>query len=690
MNNASKPFGKMLKISLVAALAFACTLARAQLPPSPSVGDWASATTLIGGGGDWDNLNPNSLGTSNTWEMYTGSGWVVESGTTAGTSYPSANTGLITILTGTTMTNSSNGASSNLIDGVIVQSNASFLFASGTNELGSLHTPDMDVFGNFGLQNGNEPCFFLDTGAKIVMESGSTMTNNGSAANDNFTGPGYTNIGLGTYVSNAITFKSNSLFVMNFNPSDVKGFIPHATWMPGSTCLIAPTAVASGFGGVPKGLPGQTFWDFIWNWPGEGNNHKWGSSSEAGSFIVAHDFYMTASDSTCTNNDFPYSGYAVTVSNNIGLTNVTWTPTASSGIVTINVGGNFWVDSTAAIKINSATAVGNVNFIGASPQTLAINGANNSPVGWNWTVDSGATVNLTSALVVNYGAGYSATVPGATCGTVTINGTLNLASTGTLSGTSNTIVLGSSGQFNVSAAPSNSWTFAAEDILEGSGTVIGDVTASSTSLIIPGSTNSGATLTFSGSLNYGGALSSNIFSLNSTPGSAGNSQIVVSGGPGSILHPNGAQIVINPLSTLSTNTPYVLYNVTGGGTVSESMFITNPAWLGTAPGNAAQFNIATNAAGTEVLLQYGTPAVTASAPNITGYSVSGTTLSVTINNAASGVQYTVLMSTNLTTPFASWATVGTFTPGSSGTYTAVITGAINPSDRQQFFELKAP
>ncbi|MGD0815279.1 MAG: hypothetical protein ABSA83_16910 [Verrucomicrobiota bacterium] len=700
MNNALKPLNYLLKTALLAALAFSSTLAQAQLPSSPHAGDWASEPGTApsglqgGGGGCWDNSTSNSLGTYNTWEYYTGSAWVQASGNVVSTSspygypcssagYPTTtnglNSGLVTILSGTTISNSSTGAATFTFDGLVVQSGATFLFADGTNILGSSHTPDMDVFGNFGVQNSDEPLFFMNTGATIVMENGSTMTNNGNAANDNFTGLGYTN--NSGYVAGAITFKSGSTYVQQFNGTSTKGWIPHATWLPGSTCLIAPT-LSTGF--VPKGLPGQTFYDFIWNWPNETAPGKFGSTAEQGSFTIAHNFYMTASGLTCTNSDFPNTGYSLTVGGNIGLTNVTWAPTGSAGAVTLNVGGNLLVDSTAVIKINNGSAVGNVTFDGSSPQTLGIYGDNASPAGWNWTVNSGSTVNLDSALVVNAGD-FTGTVPSA--GFVNINGILNFTANGTLSGTSNTITLGGSGaEFNISA-DSGGWTFAGEDTLEGSGTVVGEVTASSTSVILPGSLSAGATLTFDGSLTYGGAASTNIFTLNGTPGSAGNSQIVVSGGPGSILHPNGAQIILNPIGTLSTSTSYVLYNVTGGGTVSASTFAPSLAWVGTPPGNAAQFNIATNAAGTQVVLQFGTPVAQ---PDITSFSVSGANLTVNINNAVSGTQYTVLRTTDLTTLLSSWSPVGTFTPGSSGSYSAIITNAINPSLPAQYFVLKAP
>jgi hypothetical protein len=673
---ALKTTNNIFRTALLATLAFASTLAQAQ-----SVGDWQTVPSLANA--YWDNSTNNSLDNLTTWQMWNGSAWVSETGTNGGTSYPSNNTGVITILTGTTITNASSGTATNIADGIVVQNGASFVFGTGSFTLGGQESIDLDVSGNFTLANGNEPLFFMNSGATIVMESGSTMTNNGDAGYDNFAGPGYTNTVSNTWVSNAITFKSGSTYSQQFNGASEKGFIPHATWEPGSTCLIAPinptTGVSLVGGFIPEGLGGQTFYDFIWNWTNEGPlPNSFGKSEDAGSFTVAHNFYMTASGPTCTNKDFPYSGYTMTVGGNIGLTNVAWVPTGTSGTVTLNVGGNFLVDTTAAIKINNATAIGNVNFTGSSPQTLGIYGLNASDAGWNWTVNSGATVNLDCALNVSAGAYVVAGVP--STGFLTNNGTIDFTAKGTLSGNSNTIILGPNSTINLTAAAEGAWTFAANNTLEGSGKIVGDFTAGTPSVIYP---NSGAALTFSGTLTYGGATATSIFNLTSSPSGA-NDQIVVNGPGtnGSILHPNGAQIVINPLTTLATS-DYVLFNVTGGGTIAASAFIATPAWLTNAPANSNNYSIVTGT--TNVLLHYAVPVVPQ--PDITSFSISGTTnLLLNGTNGIAG-SYIVLMSTNLNS--TNWTPVAT-NPVIGNSFSITATNVVTPGDRQQFFKLQAP
>jgi hypothetical protein len=677
---ASKTNTNILKNSLLAAFALAATLAQAN-----HVGDWQSVPGLASG--YWDNSSNNWLGNSNTWQTWNGSSWVTENGTNAGTSYPSNNTGLITILSGTTISNSGVGSSSNIFDGLVVQSDATFLFANGTNTLlhpaspNSEYTIDMDVFGNFGLSNTKEPNFFINSNATIVMESGSTMTNYGLASLDHFTGPGYTNATLGGYVPGAITFKSGSTYVQTTG-SDAKGYIPHATWETGSTCLIAPGLNAIY---VFDGMAGQTFYNLTWYWPLETQNDKKGGIKEAGSFTVNGNFSMTAGSYTTTNAYIPSAGNTLTVGGNIGLTNVTWAPTTTAGVVTLNVGGDFIVDDSAQVTIDNASAWGNVTFDGgttpSNPQVVqfgALFGTNGDSLGsrgsWNWIVNSGSSVSVNSAWTVNYG---TANVPGS-AGFITNNGTITLTANGVLSGTSNTIILGSSGTLDVTAG---TWNFGAEDTLQGSGTIVGPVTASSTSVIYP---NSGAALTFNGTLTYGGTTSTNIFNLTSNPAS-GNDQIVVNGpgGNGSLLHPNGAQIVINPLGPLSTTTDYVLFNVTGGGSIANSGF-TGPAWTGNnIPADSANYYIVTS--GNQVLLHYST---TVPQPDLTSTSFSGN--DVTFNGSAVAGTYTLLRSTNLTASLPSWTVLGTFSLTTSGGFTSTINNVLDPSYPAQYFVLRRP
>ena len=365
-----------------------------------------------------------------------------------------------------------------------------------------------------------------------------------------------------------------------------------------------------------------------------------------------------------TNEDIPYSGNTLTVGGSIGITNVTWYPTTASGTVTIIVGGNYSIDSTASVGVNNDTAIGSLIFDGASPQTFTMAGSNTSEGNWNYGISNGASVSLAGTLTINANAAVGT-------GYLTNNGTLTLTSTGTLSGTSNTIILAQGSTFNVTQG---TYTFAAEDTLTGSGTVIGNVTAGSSSVIYP---NSGLPLTFQGNLNYGSATSTNIFNLTSSTNS-GNDQIIVSGG---ILSGNGAQIVINPVSTLA-NGNYVLVNVTGGGSIASSVNST-PAWVGTPPANANMYSVVTT--GTQVILQYGV--VVVPRPAFTTVSLAGTNLFVNGTNGVSGT-YVLLMSTNLAsktwTPVASNAVTG------SGPFSFTATNAVNANYPQQFYILKAP
>jgi hypothetical protein len=628
--------------------------------PAQNVGDWETVPGLTNG--FWDNSTNNAAGNSNTWQMWTGSSWTPESGNVAGTGYPNNNSGVITILSGTTISNAVASASTTIADGIVVQTNASFQLFKSTFTLAHSGTfaADLDVFGTFGLQDSSAGGFSMNSGATIVVEPGASMTNFGSTSGDVFTGSGY-GIPPVSYVPGAITFRSNSVFVLAATTN--KGTIPVATWQPGSTCMIAPpSSNTTNF--IPLGFANQTFYNLIWYWPT--SNGKNGGSAEGGSFTVNGNFAMTANpNKMVTNQDIPYSGFTMTVVGNVGITNVAWYPTAAAGNVTINVGGNFSVDSTATFGLNNASAFGLLNFDGTSPQTYTLAGTQKSPANWNYAVSNGSTLNLTGAFTIN-GSGAGG------IGYLTNNGTLILTTNSSLGGTSNTIIMGPGSTFDVSQGV---YSFAAEDTLTGSGTVIGPVSAGSTSVIYP---NSGQALTFKGTITYGSVTSTNIFNLTSSP-SSGNDQIAVTSGGGVVA--NGAQIVINPVGTLSTN-DYVLVKVTGGGSITGT-FNTTPAWMGTPPANSTNYSIVTTA--TQAVLHYG--AVAVPQPTITGVSISGTNLLLNGTNGVAG-NYVVLMSTNLASK--SWTPVATNALTGSGPFSIIATNAVNTSNQQQFYILQAP
>lgn len=629
-------------------LIFGATSASAQ-----NAGDWQTVPGLASA--YWTNSNPNANGNDSSWQMWNGSQWVTETGKTDAVDYPDNNTGVINILPGIVLTNDG----SVTVQNVTVQSGAYLYFYKATFNLNhnGATTYDMDVLGTWGISNSTAALISLNSGATIAIESGASVTNFGGSTGDVFGGPGY-----GT---SAILFKNGSTYVQSGSKATS---VPLATWAPNSTFIFAPYASANTGFTVTGGWTGSTFGNFIWNWPTQ--PAKVGTSSAGeGTVTFAGNFYI-ANANAQTNENIPGPNATLTVGGNFGITNVSFFPSASSGVSTINIGGNFIVDSTAVIKMNNSTALGNVTFDGAHPQLFSINGSNGSPGSWNWTVASGSTVNLTTPLTVNYGES-------GTAGTLTVDGVMNLASTGSISGNSNTIVVAQGGTLNV-AGNASGLTLGSSETLTGAGTIAGNVTAGAPSTIHP---NSGLPLTFANNLTYSSSQATNIFNLTATPG-AGNDEIILNG-VGATLTCDNAQVAINSAGTLSTTTDYVLYNVTGAGGSIAGSFNATPLWLGTPPANSNNYTVVTS--GKQVLLHYGT--VAAPRPGFTTVAVSGANLLVNGTNGASGT-YVLLTTTNLASQV--WTPVATNVLTGSGNFSFTATNAVIGSDKQQFYILKGP
>jgi len=74
--------------------------------------------------------------------------------------------------------------------------------------------------------------------------------------------------------------------------------------------------------------------------------------------------------------------------------------------------------------------------------------------------------------------------------------------------------------------------------------------------------------------------------------------------------------------------------------------------------------------------------------DITGFSLSGTSLVFNGSNGVSGTTNVLLMSTNLATPISQWMPVATNVLGLSGSFSLTLTNAVNPNIKQQFYILK--
>ncbi|MGD1087081.1 MAG: autotransporter-associated beta strand repeat-containing protein, partial [Verrucomicrobiota bacterium] len=183
--------------------------------------------------------------------------------------------------------------------------------------------------------------------------------------------------------------------------------------------------------------------------------------------------------------------------------------------------------------------------------------------------------------------------------------------------------------------------------LGGGGTIAGSVSVNSGGQTYPGVVTPGTTNTIVGGLTCN-AGSSNSFALNTSAasGATGNDQIILSG-PGSVLSPGGAVVYINAYGgALDSVNKYVLFNVSGGGTISGS-FNPIPQWIGTPPTGYLGYSIAQ--IGNTVVLQLGS---LGNAPVITAATVNGGNPGAVLQNETVPVVVTANQGTD-THPIAS-------------------------------------
>ncbi len=202
--------------------------------------------------------------------------------------------------------------------------------------------------------------------------------------------------------------------------------------------------------------------------------------------------------------------------------------------------------------------------------------------------------------------------------------------------------------------------------LAGSGTVGGATTLNAGAILSPGSSRIG-TLTFSGNLTLN-AASTNSFAV-TTAGGASNS-VTVAG----TLSPNSSVIKITSGTALAVGT-YTLFNY---ASISGS-FNATPVF-DVAP--AATASIVDT--GTKINLVIGTSA----GPTISSIVPSGADLILNATGGSSGGSVSVLTSTNLALPLASWTTVTTGSYDGSGNFSYTVSGALSSGQPQQFYILK--
>jgi hypothetical protein len=201
----------------------------------------------------------------------------------------------------------------------------------------------------------------------------------------------------------------------------------------------------------------------------------------------------------------------------------------------------------------------------------------------------------------------------------------------------------------------------------GPGTINGLFTASLGSIFAPGTgtTNTG-TLSVSSNATLLGTTEMSISAA------SGYDQLLANA-----IAYGGSLIVTNFAGTITNGQTFQLFVATNGFSLNFSS-VTLP----TATGLTWTNTLTTNGRITAGVVT-GPPAQ----PVITGVNLSGSNLVITGTNGTVSQQFTVLATTNLTLPLASWTPVATNNFG-AGNFS--ITNTVNPSAPQNFYILRLP
>lgn len=203
--------------------------------------------------GDYRSLASGNWNSNASWEKYNGSSWA------AATSAPSNSDGVITILSGHLITVSANVTA----DQIVVDAGGEVSISSGKNL--TLNSGSDDDF----IVNGTLTIFgtLTSSGSTTMLLSGSITLKSGG--NHNFSGGANITINNGgrynrddsNLTTSAGTFVVNSGGIYQHN-IDGQNII-EATWNSGSVCEI------TGITGSKPGKLDQTFSSFLWNCPNQ-------------------------------------------------------------------------------------------------------------------------------------------------------------------------------------------------------------------------------------------------------------------------------------------------------------------------------------------------------------------------------------------------------------------------------------
>jgi autotransporter-associated beta strand protein len=244
--------------------------------------------------------------------------------------------------------------------------------------------------------------------------------------------------------------------------------------------------------------------------------------------------------------------------------------------------------------------------------------------------------------------------------------TLALIGNGSISGSTN-ISLAAGATLDVSGRTDQTLTLAADQTLQGSGIVHGNLTAGSGAAVVPGGAGVIGTLTASSNVVLSGTTMMDVNKTAATHDQISSSRYIAYG---------GTLNVANLAGTLAAGDNFALFS---GATYIGAFAAINPA----TPGAGLVWDTSSlNSNGTLKIAGASVP------PTISGITASGGNVVISgTNNAGSGGTYHVLASTNLALPFASWSvsTNGTFNGSGNFSFTNLMGGSQN-----QFYILEVP
>jgi fibronectin-binding autotransporter adhesin len=246
--------------------------------------------------------------------------------------------------------------------------------------------------------------------------------------------------------------------------------------------------------------------------------------------------------------------------------------------------------------------------------------------------------------------------------TVVNDGRLALVGATALSTSPNISLIAPTARLDVSGRTNSTLTLVGSQILQGNGTVWGNLVVGQGTTVSPGISGVGA-LTVTNAVTIQGTASMDL--------AAGTNDVI--NGAASIIYGGTLSLSFTP-GSLTAGTSYKLFSAT---TYSGSFASITPSIPGT--GLLWDTSSLTNNGTLKVI----TPVV--ARPGITTFALSGANVILKGTNGPLNGTYYVLNSTNVALPLANWTRLSTNQFDSSGNFNS--TTAINPSLAKQFFTL---